>query len=199
MSRKPTWHIRQRENGLWEGQYVFQREKRSIYGTTKEVALELDAIVKSIESGEYIRPNLHTLHSWLKEWLETYAKPSLRPVTFVNYELMIERHFSTGIGDMRLNNISTKILQNFFNEKLVGGRGDGKKGGLSPKTLKNIKYMLHVALNQAYFFELIPFNPVRKRCKRPWMSLLFLKFWDTRSPPPPWICTGTPLTIGSGS
>lgn len=161
LSRKPTGHVRQRKNGLWEGQYVFQRERRSIYGSTKEeVTLELEAIVKSIATGEYIRPNLHTLHSWLREWLETYAKPSLRPPTFVNYELMIERHFSGTIGNIRLNNVSTKILQSFFNEKLIGGRGDGKKGGLSPKTLKNIKYMLHVALDHAYFSELIPFNPV---------------------------------------
>lgn len=27
------------------------------------------------------------------------------------------------------------------------------------KTLKNIKYMLHTALEQAYFFNLIPYNP----------------------------------------
>ena len=52
------------------------------------------------------------------------------------------------------------MLQNFFNEKLVSGRADKKSGGLSPKTLKNMKYMLHVALDQAYFDELIPSNPV---------------------------------------
>lgn len=31
------------------------------------------------------------------------------------------------------------MLQNFFNEKMVSGRADKKPGGLSPKTLKNIK------------------------------------------------------------
>ena len=128
MSRKPTRHIRQRKKRLWEGQYVFQRERRSIYGKTRsEVERELERIVASIERGEYVRPNVHTLKSWLQEWLDTYAKPSLRPATFLNYESIVERHFSSTLGNVRLNNVSTKLLQDFFNEKLLNGRAD-KKG-----------------------------------------------------------------------
>lgn len=52
------------------------------------------------------------------------------------------------------------MLQNFFNEKLISGRTDKKSGGLSPKTLKNMKYMLHVAFDQAYCNNLISSNPV---------------------------------------
>lgn len=161
MGKQRTGHIRQRENGLWEGQYVYKGERRSIYGKTQEeVARQLEEIIASIEEGTYIRPNQHTLLSWLREWLHTYAEPTLRPATFTNYELIIERHFNTKLGNVKLKNISTRMLQNFFNEKLVSGRADKKSGGLSPKTLKNMKYMLHVALDQAYFDELIPSNPV---------------------------------------
>ena len=161
MAKQLTGHIRERENGLWEGQYVYKRERRSIYGKTQEeVARQLEEIIASIEEGTYIRPNQHTLLSWLREWLHTYAEPTLRPATFTNYELIIERHFNTKRGNVKLKNISTRMLQNFFNEKLVSGRANKKSGGLSPKTLKNMKYMLHVALDQAYFDELIPSNPV---------------------------------------
>lgn len=161
LGRQRTGHIRQRENGLWEGQYVYKGERRSIYGKTQEeVARQLEEIITSIEEGTYIRPNQHTLLSWLREWLHTYAEPTLRPATFTNYELIIERHFNTKLGNVKLKNISTRMLQNFFNEKLVSGRANKKSGGLSPKTLKNMKYMLHVALDQAYFDELIPSNPV---------------------------------------
>lgn len=136
-----TGHIRQRKNGLWEGQYVYKRERRSIYGKTQEeVSHQLDQIIASIEKGEYIRPNQHTLISWLREWLHTYARPSLRPATFTNYEMNIERHFNTELGRVKLKNVSTRMLQSFFNEKLISGRADGKSGSLSPKTLKNIKY-----------------------------------------------------------
>jgi len=161
LSRPLTGHIRQRKSGLWEGQYIFQRERRSIYGKTQEeVSQQLNNIVASIEEGTYIRPNQHTMLSWLREWLNAYAKPTLRPATFTNYELTIERHFNTKLGKTRLINVSTRMLQTFFNKKLISGRADGKAGGLSPKTLKNMKYMLHVAFEQAYYDKLIPSNPV---------------------------------------
>lgn len=161
MGKRLTGYIRQRENGLWEGQYVYERERRSIYGKTREgVSLQLDQIIISIKEENYIRPNQHTLISWLKEWLNTYAKPTLRPATFTNYEMTIERHFNTKLGKVRLKNVSTRMLQDFFNEKLVSGRADKKSGGLSAKTLKNMKYMLHVALDQAYYDKLISSNPV---------------------------------------
>lgn len=71
-----------------------------------------------------------------------------------------ERHFNAELGRVKLKNVSTRMRQNFFNEKLVSGRSDGKSGGLSVKTLKNIKYMLHVALDQACYDKLISSNPV---------------------------------------
>ena len=120
----------------------------------------MDEIIASIKNGNYIRPNQHTLISWLREWLHTYAKPTLRPATFTNYEVNIERHFNTEFGKVKLKNVSTRMLQSFFNEKLVSGRADKKSGGLSPKTLKNMRYMLHVALDQACYDQLISFNPV---------------------------------------
>lgn len=161
MSKQQTGHIRQRENGLWEGQYVYKGERRSIYGKTREeVSWQLDEIITSIEEGTYIRPNQHTLLSWLREWLESYAKPTLRPSTFTNYEMTIERHFNTRLGRVKLKNLSTRMLQDFFNEKLISGRADRKSGGLSAKTLKNMKYMLHVALDQACHDNLISSNPV---------------------------------------
>ena len=134
MSKQRTGHIRQRETGLWEGQYIYKGERRSIYGKTQEeVSRQLDEIIASIEEGTYIRPNQHTLLSWLREWLNSYAKPTLRPSTFTNYELTIERHFNTKLGRVKLKNVSTRMLQDFFNEKLVSGRADRKSGGLSAK------------------------------------------------------------------
>lgn len=161
MNKQLTGHIRQRESGLWEGQYVYKRRRRSIYGKTREgVSRQLAEIITSIEEGNYIRPNPHTLLSWLREWHNAYVKPTLRPSTFTNYEMTIERYFNTELGRVKLKNVSTRMLQNFFNEKLVSGRADGKSGGLSAKTLKNMKYMLHVALDQACYDKLISSNPV---------------------------------------
>ena len=52
-------------------------------------------------------------------------------------------------------------FQEFFNHKAVSGRLDGKPGGLSPKTLHNMKVMMRGALNYAvYPLKLIPNNPM---------------------------------------
>ena len=140
LSRPSTGHTRQRKNGLWEGQYIYKKERRSIYGKTQEeVSRRLEEIIASIKKGNYIRPNQHTLFSWLMEWLHSYARPTLRPATFTNYELHIERYFNTELGRVKLKNVSTRMLQNFFNEKLVSGRADKKPGGLSPKNTEEHK------------------------------------------------------------
>lgn len=161
MGKQLTGHIRQRKTGLWEGQYIYKGERRSIYGKTQEEASrQLDEIITSIEEGNCTRPNQHSLLSWLREWLNIYAKPTLRPATFINYEMTIERHLNTKLGGVKLKNVSTRMLQDFFDEKLVSDKADRKSGGLSAKTLKNMKYMLHVALDQACYDKLISSNPV---------------------------------------
>lgn len=92
MSKPSTGHIRQRKSGLWEGQCVFQRGKRGIYGKTQdEVSQQLENIIASIEEGTYVHPNQHTLISWHREWLNTYAKPTLRASTSTNYEFAAMR------------------------------------------------------------------------------------------------------------
>lgn len=154
-------YVRQRKNGLWEGQYVFQKHKRSVYGETEvEVRTKLEEIMYSIKKGEYIRPNEYSVSSWLLEWLASYAKASLRPSTYAGYEQYINKHFIPAFGNVFIRNLSVEALQAFFNEKLIGGRCDKESGGLSPKTLKNMKHMLNVAFSQAYYNRMIPFNPV---------------------------------------
>ena len=59
---------------------------------------------------------------------------------------------------MKLCDLSVLVLQQFYNEKLKNGNLT-KKGGLSPKTLRNMHNMIHKALNQAVFLEMIPKNP----------------------------------------
>lgn len=116
--------------------------------------------MNAIREGNYFHPNEYTVSSWMLEWLETYAKNSLRPSTSINYELIIQKHIIPALGGIFLKNVSVDTLQSFFNSKIIGGRHDHKSGGLSPKTLKNIKYILNVAFSQAYYSRVIAFNPV---------------------------------------
>lgn len=161
MSSVQLGYVRQRASGLWEGQYLYQGKRYSVYDSQEYmVRIQLHKIIETIVNGEFIKLTEYTLESWLKEWIKTYGETYLRPSTYINYEAMIQRHVLPYFGKIRLKNVSTGALQKFFNCKIVGGRLDNKKGGLSPKTLKNMKYMLNVAFGDAYYNRHISYNPV---------------------------------------
>lgn len=56
---------------------------------------------------------------------------------------------------MFIKDLRPENLQKLYNEKSSSGRADGGKGGLSPKTVRNIHNIIHDALSQAVKNELI--------------------------------------------
>ena len=156
--------IRKRKNGTWEGRYTIgydshgKQKQKSIYGKTRtEVAKKLSEMTSAIQNGSYIAPRNLTLSEWLDVWLTSYAYIKVRPSTYASYQAYIERHVSPIIGGLQLQKLTTNQLQVFFNEKRVNGRIDGK-GGLSPKTIRNIYNMLHEALQQAVINKIVSVN-----------------------------------------
>lgn len=151
--------IRQRTDGRWEGLYTHNGKRKSVYGKTQgEVKQKLNKIIHNIEEGSFIENTNMTFGQWLDTWLETYARPTVRLSTYSSYELNIRGHIKPFLGHIKLKNLRPDMLQLFFNEKQKGGRLDNAKGGLSPKTLKNIYNIIHKALEQAYKNELISKN-----------------------------------------
>ena len=147
--------IRKRKNGTWEGRYTIGYDARgrqkqlSVYGKTRaEVARKLNEKTAAIQNGTYIIPRDHTLLEWLENWLTTYAYIKVRASTYASYQAYINNHIAPYIGGVKLQKLTTEQLQLFFNEKAKNGRLDGK-GGLSPKTIRNLYNMLHEALQQA--------------------------------------------------
>ena len=92
--------------------------------------------------------NEMTLAEWLDKWYDLYAKPFLKTSTLVSYNGYIENHIKPFIGQIKLSDLNGLVLQKFFNEKYKSGRLDNK-GGLSEKTVLNIRQMLHAALRKA--------------------------------------------------
>lgn len=64
------------------------------------------------------------------------------------------------MGRIKLRRLSTQKIQLLINKKAVGGRCDNKPGGLSQKSLRNLKNILHGALSQACGYGFIDNNPV---------------------------------------
>lgn len=100
-----------------------------------------------------------TVGEWLDRWLEKYAKPSVKLSTYCSYELYIRAHIKPQIGAKYMNTLAAEDLQDFFNERSVNGNLKGN-GGLSPKTLTNMRNMMHLAFDQAAKNKIIVDNLV---------------------------------------
>jgi len=162
--------IRLRNDGRWEGLYTIDYKRKSTYGKTQdEVRKKLNKIQNDIDNGLYIKNDNITVGAWLDEWLEVYAKPTVKLSTYGSYETYIRGHIKPELGKIKLRNLKANMLQKFFNQKQISGRLDKvldsktkklvtKKGGLSEKTIKNMYNMIHSALKQAYKNELIQKN-----------------------------------------
>ena len=93
----------------------------------------------------------------MKEWLTTYALPSVKQSTYISYESYIRLHINPELGDIKLTALTLEQVQRFFNKKASGGKG---KKGLAPKSLKNIYNMFHEAIDQAIINQKMIRNPL---------------------------------------
>lgn len=94
----------------------------------------------------------------MTQWLHNYAHITVRPSTYISYEGYIYNHIIPIIGSLPIQKLTPPIVQNFYNDRFLHGRTDGK-GGLSSKTLRNMHNMFHQALEQAKINGLIMQNP----------------------------------------
>ena len=143
--------ITKRADGRFMGRYTLDGKRKTVYGITHaEVRGKIRKILNDVANGEYVEPNNLTVSSWLKEWLEVYALPTVKQSTYVSYEGYVRLHLAPALGGIKLTQLTTESIQRFFN---------GKKKTHSPKYMRNIFNMLHAALDQAVVNRKINRNP----------------------------------------
>lgn len=161
-------NIYKRSDGRWEGRYVQsidlitgKKKYHSVYGKSYSEAKK--KLLKARQ--EITETNLsctikedYKLEHWLQIWLYQYAKLNVKEATFSNYYYYIHNHIIPKLGHKSLKKITTYDLQLFFNEKLLNGRLDGT-GGLSPKSVKDLRTVLSTSFKQALYNNLINKNP----------------------------------------
>lgn len=151
--------IRQRPDGLWEARISVGSDpatgkpiRRSIYGKTqREVKTQMTAILKQVDDKAYTPPTKMKMRDWLNQWMETYCKRKVKPLTYSSYEGIIKNHIIPAIGNVQLQQLNGKHIQDLYNTMT--------DAGLSGKTVKNVSAVLHKALNQAVTLKYIPLNP----------------------------------------
>lgn len=96
---------------------------------------------------------------YLQRWL-TLSEQRVDEVTMQSYRMLTLRHVLPWFQERRLklSEVSRKVIQEFLDEKGRCGRLDGK-GGLGPKSLRELKNILNQTLNEAVREELLTANP----------------------------------------
>lgn len=130
-----------------------------IYGNSqKEVKDKLDKLKGNVKNNTFVETNKITVGEWLNTWLNITIKTTVKDTTWLIYENLINKHIKPEIGGIKLQQLKAMNIQKLYNEKMVGGRLDGKEGGLSPKTIKHMHQVIRGALDQAVREKLIPDN-----------------------------------------
>jgi len=152
--------IRQRADGTWEARFVVGHDpgtgkaiRKSVYAKTqKEVRQKLAQAVAAVDSRAYREPCKMTLGEWLDIWADTYLT-GVKPRTVKIYKDDIRLHIKPYLAAIKLDELDTHTVQQYFNTLLTNGKKVRKKGDdgkivyetapLSAKTVKNIQGVLH--------------------------------------------------------
>ena len=147
--------IYKRNDGRWVGQYLVHTAKGPkycyLYGKTRrEVDEKLTRAKADRNGGLVFDSGKLTLAEYMERWLKDSARNRLRPKTYKDYEGLIRVHIVPALGHIKLKNLTSLQVQQFYATKL--------ESGLSKRTVEYIHTVLHSALKQAVRWELVPRN-----------------------------------------
>jgi integrase len=128
-----------------------ERRQRSKGGfrTKRECQEALNEALARLREGTFVRSSPLGLSAFLvDEWLPAVRPPRVRPSTWASYRMAVERHIVPALGGVLLQGLTPGHLTAFYRTLLDGGRRD-RRGGLAPKSVRNIHGVLHAALRDA--------------------------------------------------
>ena len=77
--------IVKRTDGRYMARYTMEGKRYAIYGTShEEVRVQLTEVLGNIDKGAHIAPSGYTVSQWLREWLITYALPTVKQSTYIS-------------------------------------------------------------------------------------------------------------------
>lgn len=153
-------NIRKRKDGRWEARVIYtyhpdgKAKYHSIYGKSylevkekRSAYTETNAKFCISKSETYQNKKKITFGQVMNEWLES-KKDFVKESTLAHYTSLLNRHILPKLGEYYLSALSSEVINSFLREKLCSGRTDGK-GGLSPKTVSDIRSILLLGLEYA--------------------------------------------------
>ncbi|MGF0033578.1 tyrosine-type recombinase/integrase [Bariatricus sp. SGI.154] len=151
-------NIRKRKDGRWEARILCsynsdgKAKYHSLYGKSylevKEKRNKLLGNQMAVYEKSIYKSNQKvTFGCIMTEWLDI-RKDSVKESTYAHYVNLVEKHILPELGELYLSAVTSGIIDTFLRNKLHSGRLDGK-GGLSPKTVADIRSILLLGLEYA--------------------------------------------------
>jgi integrase len=143
--------IYQRSNGKWRAQFSINGGRLSFTSNTQKEAQEwLRSVRNQVDSGLTLEDARMTFEEFLDEWLLS-SKPRLTSHTWRTYCQLVRDYIGPSIGDIRLQNLTPRIIQQFYNQKITEGLG--------LRTAQKTHTVIHASLNAALKLGMIARNP----------------------------------------
>lgn len=118
----------------------------------------LTGLLAAVDGPGYVAPTKQTFGQFLEEeWLAA-IKATVRPSTFDSYRRNIGLHVVPRLGSIPLAKVTPANLNALYAWLLKQGRCT-RKGGLAPKTVRNVHTTVHRALRDAVRWGKLPRNP----------------------------------------
>ena len=152
------------KRGIWIYQLRYtdadgNRGRKKFAAKTKREAMQkgkefIDSLNRAADDGEKL-----TVGNWIRNWLENYAKPNVRPRTYEKYSSTLKAYILPTFENVLLNELTAADLQKHLNRLLVTGRADGT--GLSSSTVRGTRRYLSMCIDDAVKSGLVSSNVVR--------------------------------------
>lgn len=147
-----------KSDGRWTGSFIVEEtgKRKSVYApsdnNTQKAAYDLlQHAMKEHKDGIDTQGRSQKLGAYLEWWLEEVHKHTLRLGTYLRYREFLDYHICPVLGSIELGKLTARQVQDFCNKKL--------NEGLAPKTLHNMKALLHSACQAAVTYRYLTFNP----------------------------------------
>jgi integrase len=128
-----------------------KRVRRHLYGSTKrEVQDKLNRVLSKLQDGLEPPPAKQTVRQFLDHWVESTARPRLRPRTYVGYKQHVDTHIAPALGHLRLHALTPQQVQS-----MLAGLQLKK---LAPRTIRGVRAVLRAALSDAIRWGLVARN-----------------------------------------
>jgi integrase len=157
---KSSFRIRIYKGKDEAGRSIYHQE--TFVGSQKQAEARAAEIIADMSKGEFVEPTKLTFYRFLKDTWLPHIEADDTSGTYENYLGYVENHIKNEpIANMKLSDLELIHFENFKLKKLKSKRMDGKKGKISPGTVKNILIAIKAAMVYACHLHIIKYNPAQ--------------------------------------